>query len=292
MTINRKRSDFRCISRMRVRWAEVDMQKIVFNAHYLMYFDTAMADYWRALALPYEAAMHHLGGDVYLKKASVEYFASARYDEQIEIGMRCARVGNSSLVFEGAVFRGNETLVTGDLIYVYADPATQKSQPVPAALRSVFEGFESGQAMVSVELGDMATLRAKVDPLRQTVFVQEQGIDAKMVWDEADASALHAVLVNHLGQPVGSGRLLQHAPQVARIGRMAVDQVLRGGNWGKTVLSALMDAARARGDTSVILHAQCTAQGFYERLGFKTHGSVFQEAGIDHVEMSKSLEKA
>ena len=47
-----KRDDFRFFHRLRVRWAEVDMQKIVFNAHYLMYFDTAVSDYWRALALP------------------------------------------------------------------------------------------------------------------------------------------------------------------------------------------------------------------------------------------------
>jgi hypothetical protein len=55
-----KRDDFRLLHRLRVRWAEVDMQKIVFNGHYLMYFDTAMADYWRALALPYEATMQAL----------------------------------------------------------------------------------------------------------------------------------------------------------------------------------------------------------------------------------------
>jgi len=57
------RQDFRFFHRLRVRWAEVDMQKIVFNAHYLMYFDTAIADYWRALALPYEAAMQQLQGE-------------------------------------------------------------------------------------------------------------------------------------------------------------------------------------------------------------------------------------
>ena len=44
-----RREDFRFFHRLRVRWAEVDMQKIVFNAHYLMYFDTAMSDYWRAM---------------------------------------------------------------------------------------------------------------------------------------------------------------------------------------------------------------------------------------------------
>ena len=46
-----QRSDFRNFHRLQVRWVEVDMQKIVFNAHYLMYFDTAMSDYWRRLAL-------------------------------------------------------------------------------------------------------------------------------------------------------------------------------------------------------------------------------------------------
>jgi YbgC/YbaW family acyl-CoA thioester hydrolase len=95
------RSDFRFSHRMRVRWSEVDMQKIVFNAHYLMYFDTAMADYWRALALPYEAAMQLLGGDIFVKKASVEYHASARYDDRMEVCLRCARIGTSSIVFEG-----------------------------------------------------------------------------------------------------------------------------------------------------------------------------------------------
>ena len=67
-----KREEFRFFHRLRVRWAEVDMQKIVFNAHYLMYFDTAVADYWRALAMPYEEAMQQLQGDLYVKKATVE----------------------------------------------------------------------------------------------------------------------------------------------------------------------------------------------------------------------------
>ena len=47
------RQDFRFFHALRVRWVEVDMQKIVFNGHYLMYLDTAVSDYWRALALPY-----------------------------------------------------------------------------------------------------------------------------------------------------------------------------------------------------------------------------------------------
>jgi YbgC/YbaW family acyl-CoA thioester hydrolase len=94
-----KRQDFRFFHRLRVRWAEVDMQKIVFNAHYLMYFDTAMTDYWRALALPYEETMVQLGGDLYVKKASVEYHGSARFDDRLDVALKCARIGTSSMTF-------------------------------------------------------------------------------------------------------------------------------------------------------------------------------------------------
>ena len=108
------------------RWAEVDMQKIVFNAHYLMYFDTAVADYWRALAMPYEEGMHQLEGDLYVKKATVEFNASARMDDRLDIGLKCARIGNSSMQFLGAIFRGEELLITCELVYVFADPATRR----------------------------------------------------------------------------------------------------------------------------------------------------------------------
>ena len=93
-----KRQDFRFAHRLRVRWVEVDMQQIVFNGHYLMYFDTAVTDYWRHLAMPYAATMHQLGGDLYVKKASVEYHGSARYDDQLEVCLRCARIGTSSML--------------------------------------------------------------------------------------------------------------------------------------------------------------------------------------------------
>ncbi|HRN65732.1 MAG TPA: thioesterase family protein, partial [Alicycliphilus sp.] len=134
-----QRQDFRCFHRLRVRWAEVDIQKIVFNAHYLTYADCAMTDYWRALALPYESGMQALGGEVYLKKASVEYHASARLDDLLDVGMRCARVGHTSLLFECAMFAGDRLLATVELVYVFADPATQTKRPVPPALRAMIE---------------------------------------------------------------------------------------------------------------------------------------------------------
>lgn len=279
----------RCSHRLRVRWAEVDIQKIVFNAHYLMYFDTAMADYWRDLCLPYESAMHLLGGDIFLKKASVEYHAPARYDDLVEVGLSCQRIGTSSLFFEGCILRGDTPLVSGQLIYVYANATSKKPQPVPEALRAILDGFEAGETMAEVRLGDWAALGDFASVLRTDVFVQEQGIDNQLVWDDADASAVHAVVVNRLNQPVATGRLVQHAPHIGRIGRMAVHRGLRGSRLGRDVLHALLQAARARGDTDVMLHAQCSAEGFYQRQGFVSRGPQFEEAGVRHIEMALTL---
>ncbi|MEQ1657917.1 MAG: YbgC/FadM family acyl-CoA thioesterase [Hylemonella sp.] len=283
------RADFRFFHRLRVRWAEVDMQKIVFNAHYLMYFDTAVGDYWRALALPYEAAMQRLGGDLYVKKAGVEYHASARYDDQVDIGLKCERIGNSSLLFRGGVFRGEQLLVEGELLYVYANPATQKSQPVPQSLRDTLTGFEAGEPMLDLRLGRWEQVGEAARAVRTEVFVQEQQIPLELEWDEDDADALHAVAINRLGMPVATGRLLQHAPGVARIGRMAVTRVLRGGGLGRDILQALMRAAAQRGDREVMLHAQRSAEAFYAQQGFVTRGQPFDEAGIPHIEMVRSL---
>ena len=280
-----QRRDFRCFHRLRVRWAEVDMQKIVFNAHYLMYVDTAMMDYWRALALPYEDSMVALGGDMYVKKASLEYHASAHLDDRVDVGMRCERVGNSSVLFHAGLFRGEQLLVSAELVYVFADPATQTSKPVPPALRALFTGFEAGEAMAAVHVGGWDALGPDAARLRQAVFVEELGIPAELEADAHDAGATHAVLRNHLGMPVATGRLLQEAPGVGRIGRLAVDGRLRGAGWGRMVLDALLNAARARGDQRLVLDAEASAQGFYRRAGFVVCGEPFVEAGIHHVSM-------
>jgi len=284
-----KREAFRFFHRLRVRWAEVDMQKIVFNAHYLMYFDTAVADYWRALALPYEEAMHQLQGDLYVKKATVEFHASARMDDHLDVALKCERIGNSSMLFQGAIFRGEDLLITCDLVYVFADPATQTSRPVPAALRDVLTGYEAGEPMLQVRTGSWAELGEAARRIRTEVFVNEQRIPVELEWDEADEGAVHAVAVNRLGQPVATGRLLPATGGVAQIGRMAVHQVLRGCGFGEQVLRALAAQAERRGDRAIELHAQRTARDFYARLGFAAEGEPYEEAGIPHITMHSAL---
>ena len=285
-----KKSEFHCFHRLRVRWAEVDMQKIVFNAHYLMYFDTAVSDYWRALALPYQESMDQLGGDLYVRKATLEYFASARIDDSLEVGIRCARIGTSSMLFEAALFRGDDLLVSGELVYVFADPATQTSKPVPPALREILTAFEAGAAVCEVRCGNWSELGEGAASLRREVFIEEQRVPEALEWDAYDATALHAVAVNRLGRAIATGRLLAEALDgVGRIGRLAVQRAMRGGGHGAAVLRALEAAAKARGDREIMLHAQCSAERFYQRLGYRVSGTPFEEAGIGHVEMRRAL---
>ena len=139
--------------------------------------------------------------------------------------------------------------------------------------------------LATLTLGPWSQLGPAASQIRMAVFVHEQNIPAELEWDVADHTAVHAVIHTAQGQPVATGRLLVQAPGVGRIGRMAVLSDLRGSGLGQRVLEALVQVAQARGDAEVCLHAQISAQGFYERLGFMPRGAVYAEVGIPHIEM-------
>ncbi len=136
------KSDFRFLHRLRVRWAEVDRQGIVFNGHYLTYFDVGITEYYRALGYPYPDGLAQHGTDLYVRKAEVEYHASAEYDDEIDICVRVERLGRSSFDFRIEIRRADKLLVSGTVVYVNADPAARKSVPVPDFLRSAIKAFE------------------------------------------------------------------------------------------------------------------------------------------------------
>jgi acyl-CoA thioester hydrolase len=119
------------------------MQKIVFNGHYLTYIDTAIADYWREIGLPYpHGYVERFGSDVYLRKATVEYLGSARYDDELVIRCRVSKLGRSSLTFAFEICRGDEPpLVTAELVYVNAD-LQMKPAPLPDELREKVRRYE------------------------------------------------------------------------------------------------------------------------------------------------------
>jgi YbgC/YbaW family acyl-CoA thioester hydrolase len=284
-----KRSEFRALERLRVRWVEVDLQKVVFNGHYLMYFDNAMAGYWRAAAMPYAPTMAHFAGDMFVRKATVEYHGSARYDDLLDIGVRCARIGTSSMIFSGAAFLKDRLIASCELVYVFTQAHAAQPQPVPQAFRDALLAYEAGESMVDVRVGSWDELGGPAREIRTEVFLDEQKIPAAMEWDAADHECLHAVAFNRLGYPLATGRLLADGPHVARIGRMATRQSVRGSGIARRVLDALTVTAKQRGDTEVVLNAQLGAQAFYARAGFVPRGAVFDEAGIAHIAMSRWL---
>ncbi len=137
------KQDFAFSHRLRIRWAEVDRQDIVFNGHYLTYFDLGMTEYLRAMGFPYPAGLLDAGSDLFVVKANVEYKASARYDDEIDIYCRVSRIGRSSIQFLFEIYRDNDLLVTGENIYVNADPNTKQSASVPQVLRDAIRHFET-----------------------------------------------------------------------------------------------------------------------------------------------------
>jgi acyl-CoA thioester hydrolase len=137
---------FRLRERLRVRWAETDAQGIVFNGHYLTYFDVAITEYWRAIGLPYPAALEGTGVDLFAVKSTVEYLAPARYDDWIDVGCRAARLGRSSITFELAIWRDGQAITKGEVVYACADPVERRSVPIPDMLRQAIAAFEPAPA--------------------------------------------------------------------------------------------------------------------------------------------------
>ena len=140
--------DFRFRHDLRVRWAEVDRQGIVFNSHYLTYFDVGITEYWRAIGYPYPDALLAAGSDTFVVKASIEYHAPARYDDVLDVLVRVARLGRTSLQFLLEIRRIGEHLISGEVIYVMADPQTRRPSPVPDFLRDAISRYETVPPLV------------------------------------------------------------------------------------------------------------------------------------------------
>jgi acyl-CoA thioester hydrolase len=137
--------DFRHRIALRVRWAEVDMQSVVFNGHYLTYCDVCLTEYWRAIGLRYPEEFLKLGGDTFARKITIEYHAPARYDDELEVCGRTVRLGRSRLDFAISIFRKGElstALIDAELIYVNVDLASHRSAPWPPVVREAIRRFE------------------------------------------------------------------------------------------------------------------------------------------------------
>lgn len=136
---------------------------------------------------------------------------------------------------------------------------------------------------------DLAACRA----LRRAVFIDEQGVPEALEWDGLDAVARHFLAFEcaPAAQPVALGTARTRVVDgLAKAERVAVRRDARRRGVGRLLMRAIESHARHRGLPAIVLHAQVTAIPFYERLGYRAHGEVFLDAGIDHREMIKLLD--
>jgi predicted GNAT family N-acyltransferase len=125
--------------------------------------------------------------------------------------------------------------------------------------------------------------KARAFGIRMRVFVSEQGVPRDIELDDEDQHAIH-FLATSSGRAVGTARLVMRGKK-AKIGRMAVLKKYRRKGIGAALLTRVIAAAKHRGARIIFLHAQMTVIEFYEKMGFRCVGPVFDEAGIAHRQM-------
>ena len=137
------KNDFRFYHSLRVRFAETDMQGIVFNGNYLTYYDVAWTEYFRAVGLTWQDLLS-LGADTVLARTTMEFKAPARFDDVLEVYTYVSKIGNSSITFEFEIYVQGEARLIGaaQSLYVCIDPETLKPVRVPEQLRARLAEFE------------------------------------------------------------------------------------------------------------------------------------------------------
>ena len=142
--------------------------------------------------------------------------------------------------------------------------------------------------MVDVRVVADEDERADALAVRHEVFVEEQGVDEALEYDEHDADAVHFVAYDG-DEAVGAARLREDEPETGKVERVAVLKSRREEGIGRALMTAVEDEAAALGLETVLLHSQTHAADFYETLGYDRSSDVFEEAGIPHVEMRKPV---
>lgn len=112
----------------------MDPQGIVFNPNYLMYFDVGVTEYWREIGYVYPEAFHGLGVDTFAVGAKLDFKGPARYDDVLDVLVRTARLGRTSLRLLCEVHRRDQLLVSGELTYVIASIDERRATPIPDGL--------------------------------------------------------------------------------------------------------------------------------------------------------------
>jgi acyl-CoA thioester hydrolase len=126
-----------------VRYSECDAQGVVFNAHYLSYFDIGMTELWRAAFGSY-GAMTERGVDIVVAETQIRFQAPARFDDVLTLEVSIAQLGTSSMITEHRVLRGRQSLTQATMRHVFVELATMGKTAIPDWARSALAPWVVG----------------------------------------------------------------------------------------------------------------------------------------------------
>jgi acyl-CoA thioester hydrolase len=121
--------------RLRVRYAECDLQGVVFNAHYLAYLDVSITELWRAAFGGYQAMLDG-GLDLVVAETRLRFERPARFDDELTLEVAISQLTNSSILSEHRVWRDGDSLAQASMRHVLVDRQTLRKTPIPDWVRS------------------------------------------------------------------------------------------------------------------------------------------------------------
>jgi acyl-CoA thioester hydrolase len=133
------------VHELRVRYGECDPQGIVFNANYLLFFDVAFTELWRAAIGPWQEMVER-GIDAVVAETNIRFLAPARFDDVLRLKAQVARLGATAITTEIDVMRGDQLLVEGWLRHVCVDTADWSKTELPQWVRSGLRRFAAQDA--------------------------------------------------------------------------------------------------------------------------------------------------
>ncbi len=140
---------FKFSARTRVGFSDTDAQGIVYYGRYYPYIDVARVEYLRMLGL-LGMEVGEPGVEFVMRGGTIEYHAPAVFDDELEVWIRAARIGRTSLTYEFAVYRARDDvlLVTGTQTTVLVDLDERKACEIPQDLRETIRAFEGDDVVL------------------------------------------------------------------------------------------------------------------------------------------------
>lgn len=133
------------VHELRVRYGECDPQGIVFNANYLLYFDVAFTEMWRAAVGPWQEMVEG-GVDAVVAETNLRFLAPARFDDELALTVLVKRLGVSAITTAIDVLRGEEVLLEGWLRHVCVDRSSWRKTDIPETVRAGLRRYASPDA--------------------------------------------------------------------------------------------------------------------------------------------------